>query len=557
MTSLRDLKTRAGRLLYRQLPEEYRFLDRRNDEEPGDLEAYLHGFGHLLDLIRGTTEQAYADAFADAIDFPNGQDADNREIQTWILPYLAELVGAELLAPDPEDRPEELSNTVGWYKTKGTLRNVDSISDVLSGTETVLVEGWRRVLMTPRVRLPPFTAPPAAGAVDPLGPQALPLGTPDLRYPNRAIVDPDGSNPLYRVSMPARDADGKLADPVISFWKPRSYTGVPCFPGAYDDMAVRTPDLRDPANADIGPHPRRTTIHVRPPAGLFEPGLREVALPGGANPLGFDLSNSGQFQEYGPAEVLKALGDPVDADGDLLSPAPDKIVVTGNLTIPVNAMITFHDLLFRDRVTVNSNPTHETRLKLERCAVDRLRIELPGDTPAVVATDCLFREIVSQSGFAELVYCTVLGETHLERLWASDCIFIGDLVDVNCGGEQTCIRYSRVPEQATLAGCAGANSPHVVTDDPNLLSLYFEDAGVCTLRPAVFGEPGCGVLDLTTSSRLLAGAEDGGEMGACHHLYYGARLDAVRRKLRDFVPLSQEIAIRYDPYLSRPPAAVE
>ena len=43
-------------------------------------------------------------------------------------------------------------------------------------------------------------------------------------------------------------------------------------------------------------------IHVRPPDGFFEPGLREVALPAGANPLGFDLSNSDQFQEYGPTK---------------------------------------------------------------------------------------------------------------------------------------------------------------------------------------------------------------------------------------------------------------
>jgi Phage tail protein (Tail_P2_I) len=149
MTDIKDLKTRAGLLLYRQLPEEYRFLDRRNDDQPGDLESYLHGFGHLLDLIRGTTEQAYADAFADPIDFPNQDIEDNRDIQTWLLPYLAELIGAELLAPDPKQRNDELSNTVGWYKTKGTLRSVDSIADTVSGTETVTVEGWRRVLLTP------------------------------------------------------------------------------------------------------------------------------------------------------------------------------------------------------------------------------------------------------------------------------------------------------------------------------------------------------------------------------------------------------------------------
>jgi len=158
MISIDALKTRAGLLLYRQLPEEYRFLDPAEDGELGDLEAYLHGFGHLLDLIRGTTEQAYADAFAEAPDIPVDTFGNKREIQTWLLPYLAELVGAELLAPDPENRTEELNNSVHWFKTKGTLQNIDNVADVVSGAETVLVEGWRRILLTPRLDMPPFTS---------------------------------------------------------------------------------------------------------------------------------------------------------------------------------------------------------------------------------------------------------------------------------------------------------------------------------------------------------------------------------------------------------------
>ena len=45
-------------------------------------------------------------------------------------------------------------------------------------------------------------------------------------------------------------------------------------------------------------------------------------------------------------------------------------------------------------------------------------------------------------------------------------------------------------------------------------------------------------------------------MGAYHHLYYSAQLRAVKSKLTHFLPLGQEIAIRYDPRLARP-AAVE
>jgi hypothetical protein len=76
-------------------------------------------------------------------------------------------------------------------------------------------------------------------------------------------------------------------------------------------------------------------------------------------------------------------------------------------------------------------------------------------------------------------------------------------------------------------------------------------------KAAKYGEPGCGVLDLTTATLIREGAEDDGEMGAFHHLYLSAQLRAVRLKLEDFLPLGQEVTIRYDPRLAMPPARVE
>ena len=64
-----DLRTVAGLLLYRHLPEEHRYRDNPSNTEMGDLEAYLHGFGFMLDRGRATLEQLYADSFADPVDF--------------------------------------------------------------------------------------------------------------------------------------------------------------------------------------------------------------------------------------------------------------------------------------------------------------------------------------------------------------------------------------------------------------------------------------------------------------------------------------------------------
>jgi hypothetical protein len=534
---LDDLKTLAGRLLYRQLPEEYRYQDRPQPGELGDLEAYLHGFGHMLDLIRGTIEQAYADAFADPAD--NG-----RSIQSWLLPYLAELVGAELLAPDPKQRDDELSNAVGWYKSKGTLLGVDSIADVVSGAETVVVEGWRRVLLTPRLGLPPFTAPAAAaGDGDPLGPPAAPLGTPDLRRCNRAVIDADGASPLYRLALPRRDADWRVIAPEVIFWRARARTGAPCFPGAYDDTSVRTPDLRDPGLGMVGPHPRRVMIHVRPPAGFFEPGLKRVTLAG-ANPLGL-IADPEQTQSFGPAEILAALGQPLD-------PAPDRIEIEGALAIPADARVELTGAVFRGPITVAPG----ARLRLVRSTAASVTLGPMEEIPSLRAQDCLLGSIQALGGFAELVYCTVMGDVVLERLWASDCIFAGAINGISCTGEDSCVRYSRVADLAQLAGCMSEKSPANTTADPNFIRLYFRDGADCVLRPAAFGEPGCGVLDLTTSPLIREGAEDEGEMGAYHHRFHSVQLRALRRKLRNSLPVGQEIAIRYDPHLVPAPARV-
>lgn len=545
-----DLKSRAGQLLYRELPEEFRYRDAPPAPgELGDLEAYLHGFGHLLDLIRGTTEQAYADAFAEPAD--NG-----REIQSWLIPYLAELVGAELRAPDPDSRRRELNETVSWFKSKGSLQAVDEISDVVSGAETFVVEGWRRTLATPRMALPPFTAPfEAMAAGISLTESGLPLGTPDVRRINRAVVNPDGSNPLFALRVPQRDEFARELDPTVVFWRPLDRRAAPCFAGAYDDTSVRTPDLREPDTQDLGPHPGRTLIHVRPPDGLFARGINGPTLSPTVADLPIDATVT-QRQTFGPQQVFRALGllddavaDDLLLDGDIV--LPDRIIITGDLSIPAGTDIAFEGLMFTGSVSIDDP---DTRVSFERCAVERLLLTEASGEPAVTATDCLFNSIRGGVGFAQLVYCTVLEVAELTQLWASDCIFNGPLPDLDCTDGSSCIRYSRVPDLQALAACAADKAPSNTDDDPNFIRLWFEEGDSCVLRPALFGEPGAGVLNLTSSDAIRSGAEDEGEMGAYHHMFHAARVRALRLKLTDYLPFGQEIATRYDPYLFRPPA---
>ena len=549
--SVDDLKSRAGQLLYRELPEEYRYQDPAPQGELGDLEAYLHGFGHVLDLIRGTTEQAYADAFAEQAD--NGRD-----IQTWLIPYLADLVGAELRAPDPEARRAELNNAVNWFKSKGSLEAVDEISDTLSGAETVVVEGWRHTLTTPRLSLPPFSAPAGAmGSGDPMEAPGLPQGTPDLRFPNRAVRDPDGSNPLFEVDIPSRDDFGREEIAGEVFWTPLARDGAPCFPGAYDDTSMRTPDLRAPETAGIGPHPRRTIIHVRPPEGFFAQGINGNLVP---RVTDLPIGEGPERQIIRPVDVLREMGlfpdgapSPLDLAGEIV--LPDRLTLIGSITLPAGVNVEFRNLNFDGTVRINSA---DTRLTLRECAVRRMNLIVPTDDPALEAYDCLFGAIMGGVGFAQLVHCTVLEQVRLERLWASDCIFNDQLVDLQCSGGQSCIRFSRVPslDDPQIQGCGADKAPSNTDADPNFIRLWFRDGDDCVLRPAEFGEAGAGVLDLTSHSSITEGAENEGEMGAYNHMFHAAQIRALKLKLTDFLPFGQEIAVRYDPHLSRPPVTL-
>ena len=52
---------------------------------------------------------------------------------------------------------------------------------------------------------------------------------------------------------------------------------------------------------------------------------------------------------------------------------------------------------------------------------------------------------------------------------------------------------------------------------------------------------------------IAAGAEDEGEMGAHHHMFFAVELRALQQKLTHFLPLGQEIAFTYDPMLALTP----
>ncbi|MGH9885489.1 MAG: hypothetical protein ACREBE_08165, partial [bacterium] len=99
--------------LIRWLPGVYRARDEANRLQ---LEQFLSLFADELWRLRRMIEQQYADRFIDSA-------------QDWVIPYIAELVGTQVLFTGEASRVREIArlnrddvkNTMHWRRQKGTL----------------------------------------------------------------------------------------------------------------------------------------------------------------------------------------------------------------------------------------------------------------------------------------------------------------------------------------------------------------------------------------------------------------------------------------------------
>jgi hypothetical protein len=511
-------------LLYRILPSIYRERD-----ASGDLRNYLNGCGVLLDQLHSTLQQRYADIF------PDSDSAFELDSQAWLLPYIAALLDVRLTSPLESGKRSEIANAISWRKAKGTLRVVDEVAEAVGGVEMVVHEGWKRVATTARVGMPllelsnygyPGEAPAPQHAALRARHPGLPAGTVDLRCQGSAVKAAK-NNPAAQISH----VDGKRYR-----WRQSSLHGAQnCnaghsvlpfnalqadwIPGYFDDPSVRIVDFRNPNWRQGQFHPRRVLLFTPTHAGFFAATEHRFLWSE-------TLQQEAAFRAVVSVEVQgeRTLFRNRSLDDGPFVPVVIRLRVkleqvpsgTGPVDPPVWR---FEGIVFSHTVEVDSG-----RLEFERCAVLAAEVhstDLEG--PVLTADDCLFKRVQAAKGLVRLQYCTVLTTTIAESLQASDCIFNGlirkDHDPASLPGEG-CVRYSTLlPEQPCGA-----------------LTFYNQRK----LRPVffsvTFGQPGCGVLHPASPAEIGHGAEDGGEMGAYHHLYLVASREAVITKLKDFLP---------------------
>jgi len=501
----------SGRRLYALLPATYRARDNSLRDangkivEPGDQARYLNACGRLLDLIRATLDQRLKDCHPDSC-------------QDWLLPYFADLLDVRLVSPDADGQREEIAHAVSWRKGKGTLTVAEAVAEAVGRIDVELQEGWKRLAITPRIDMPllPATALGAQEDIDTGHACAreisehpgLPAATVDVRRASQAILLSDGSNPAAKR---VEHSQGNY------WWLQANHHGIPCFPGSFDDVSRRTPDIRNADWRQGHYHPKRLLIYFPSPAGFFP-----------VDVLGLAWNNRSAAQYAGMFEE-------VEEDGILVfrNTSGRALRIQGSISLEEDRTYRFEGVQLNHQLTVTQG-----RLELHRVAARNIVVQTTdaSGVPVLKAEDCLFKSITVTDGLARMEYCTVLDAMACKYLQASDCLFAGyvaqpDKPNVPLGSSPpfvNCVRYSRVPT-ALLGGVAGIRT---CTDaKPVFFSRDYAN-------PLV--ERGCGALHPASPEAIRFGAEDGGEMGAYHHRFYCLAQVAICDKLKDYLPVGIE-----------------
>lgn len=365
---------------------------------------------------------------------------------------------------------------------------------------------------------------------------------------------------------------GLLADVV---WRVADPRGVPCVLGSHADRVPRTPDVRRPDALGGRHHPRRLVVFHAPPTGFFPPPERgdrrsapeDVVVPP---------------ESRGLRRQKARLGDVT-----LRSPGRHEIrdAVVGSLTVEAGTVL-LRDVTLRGPLVLLGRGAHRltgvvqlgdaptvrvgpgARLEAVRCALGDVDADaeaegtvdenddtvLPGPLGAddvVVCVDTLLRSVTA-TGRVTLDACTVLRDSAVGWLRASEAVLVANLQLTGDARLDTCLRFSRVPPlqppaDARVARFHTTSRPVLLTRDPT--------PGADATVPASYGRPGCGVLADTCPSVITSGAEDGGEMGCYHHRAHVAARTALVTKLSELLPVGIEPALVADPSLhTRPPA---
>ncbi|MGW7018094.1 hypothetical protein ACWGGS_01750 [Streptomyces decoyicus] len=210
---------------------------------------------------------------------------------------------------------------------------------------------------------------------------------------------------------------------------------------------------------------------------------------------------------------------------------------------------------------VMAGPSPRLRLRIAFCLLGWIRLDATADEvlllDSVVSggtdTDAVAGAGASSTGLrAERSTC--LGDVAARSIEADECLFTGRVLAART--QQGCVRYCYLPPNDPAHPARDSRTPRRFACQPEravaqLLAAHPEvtdpvakaalaAAEQARVRPVFvsrrYGDPGFAQLDWFCPAEIAAGAADGAEMGAYHHVKLTQRLDNVRRRLREYLP---------------------
>jgi Phage tail protein (Tail_P2_I) len=122
------LKTQYQTLLYQLLPGLYRGRD-----TDGDLQNFVALFGTQFARLRAGMDQLWQDFYIDSC-------------QDWVIPYIADLLGTDILFNAGARNRADVKNTMKWRRQKGTLSGLEDVAFEIGGWGTLAIEALGRLI---------------------------------------------------------------------------------------------------------------------------------------------------------------------------------------------------------------------------------------------------------------------------------------------------------------------------------------------------------------------------------------------------------------------------
>jgi hypothetical protein len=141
--------------LWQLLPAVYRTADSVSLDDSGPLRELVNRIGAQVAVVRRSIDRLWADQSIETCD-------------NWVIPYIGDLLGANLVDLDPVGQRRDVFKTIHYRRRKGTVENLEELAADVTGWTAHVVEGFRRLART-RHGLDPAVGAAAfgqAGAAD-------------------------------------------------------------------------------------------------------------------------------------------------------------------------------------------------------------------------------------------------------------------------------------------------------------------------------------------------------------------------------------------------------